>query len=74
MIQLEKDVLNGEMLSTDIFKNIVMLVKTYQWNNFLQLKVNNMFNIIIDTYKSDEFRGKFLEASGIGPALVEMSE
>jgi len=59
---------------SSVFKNIIELVKTYQWNNFLQLKVMNMFEEVLDNCENVDFKKKFLVASGIGQALVEMGE
>jgi len=50
------------------------LVKTYQWNNFLQLKVINICTEVIENSDNAEFRKQFLTSSGIAKALVEMSE
>ncbi len=39
MLKLKKESLDGAMMKSVIFKNVIGLVKAYPWNNFLQLKV-----------------------------------
>jgi hypothetical protein len=72
MVQLRKDVLYDSMGTSLIFKNIIDLVKQYPWNNFLQLKVMNIFNDVLDNCENVKFKKDFLVSSGIGPAIVEM--
>lgn len=74
MVQLRKDALYDSLGASLIFKNIIDLVKQYPWNNFLQLKVMNIFNDVLDNCENVNFKKDFLTSSGIGPALVEMSE
>jgi len=74
MVQMKKEVLYEPLGRSQIFGNIVNLVKIYQWNNFLQLKVINLFTEVIDNCENVQFRKDFFAASGIGKALVEMAE
>lgn len=52
--------------------NILELVKAYPWNNFLQLKVMNLFTEVIEKSDNEVFRKEFLNTSGISSALIEM--
>jgi hypothetical protein len=74
MIQLKNEKLCIAIAQSKIPLEVVNLVKQYPWNNFLQLKVINIFNEVIDCSESASFRQAFLRNSGIGKALVEMSE
>ena len=57
---------------SDIFANIIQLVKMYPWNNFMQLKVITMCEDILENCDNEDFKRDFLESSGIGKTLVEM--
>jgi len=48
------------------------LVKTFPWNNFLQLKVINIFTEVIENNDNAEFRSLFLNASGVARTFIEM--
>lgn len=72
MIQLKRDDLNTPISKSPLCSNIVGLVKAYPWNNFLQLKVMNLFTEVIEKQKNDTFRRSFMETSGIVDALIEM--
>ena len=74
MVQLRKDALYLSLGESLIFKNIIDLVKQYPWNNFLQLKVMNIFNDVLENCENVQFKKNFLTSSGIGKAIVEMSE
>ena len=43
MVQLKKAPLFAALMASQTFANIMVLVKSYPWNNFLQLKVINLF-------------------------------
>jgi len=72
MILLKKEVLLKPISVSPACANIVELVKAYPWNNFLQLKVMNLFTEVIEKSDNETFRRNFLETSGIAAALVEM--
>ena len=74
MVKLKKDDVFKALGSSEVFKNIMQLVKNYPWNNFLQLKVINLCTEIIENNENAEFRKDFLNGSGIAKTLVEMSE
>lgn len=76
VLQLRNDGLYQHLSQngSKIFANIVALVKQYPWNNFLQLKVMNIFEEVLDNCENIQFRKDFLQSSGIGPALVQMAE
>ena len=74
MVQMKKEALNKALLNSKVFSNVMELVKQFPWNNFLQLKVINLFTEIVENCDNLQFRKDFLKASGVGQALVEMSE
>jgi hypothetical protein len=65
MIKLKKESIYRSLGESEIFGNVIQLVKEYPWNNFLQLKVINICNEVITNNTNNEFRQKFLEKSGI---------
>lgn len=73
MIQLKNENIQNTLVRSLVFCNIIHLVKHFPWNNFLQLKVINMFTEVIENSDNQEFRKNFLDSSGIGKAVVEMS-
>lgn len=74
LVKLKKEVLYQALGRSEIFKNIVSLVKQYPWNNFLQLRVINLFTEVIDNCDNAAFRQDFFKSSGIGQSIVEMSK
>ena len=72
MVQLKQEALYTALGQSDVFKNIIQLVKIYPWNNFMQLKVITMCEEIFENCENEEFKKNFLETSGIGKSLVEM--
>jgi hypothetical protein len=74
LVKLKKESLYTALGDSAIFKNIVALVKQYPWNNFLQLKVINLFTEVIENCEDTAFRLAFFRSSGIGPALVELAK
>jgi hypothetical protein len=74
IIRLGKESLQEALNNSEIFGNIMELVKNYPWNNFLQLKVINICNEVVTVNQDAEFRTKFLEKSGMAKACIEMQE
>ena len=74
MVQMKKTILYIAMGETEMFKNIMSLVHKYQWNNFLQLKVIELCDEILDNCDNDAFKKQFLNGSGIAKTLVDMSK
>jgi len=74
LVKLKKESLYTALGDSAIFKNIVALVKQYPWNNFLQLKVVNLFTEVIENCEDATFRVAFFRSSGIGPSLVELAK
>jgi hypothetical protein len=71
MIQLNKEGLSTPIAASGISKKILLLVKAYPWNNFLQLKVMNLFTEVIENQTANEnFRKNLLKNSGVGELLV----
>ena len=56
MVQMKKPVLYIAMGETEMFKNIMSLVHKYQWNNFLQLKVIELCDEVLDNCDNDAFK------------------
>jgi len=61
MVQLRKEPLYTALSATKIFANIMELVKVYKWNNFLQLKVNNLFEQVCNNCDNETFKREVLE-------------
>jgi len=74
MVQMKKNILYTTMGETEMFKNIMTLVHKYQWNNFLQLKVIELCNEVLDNCDNDAFKKQFLNGSGIAKTLVDMAK
>ena len=74
MLKLKKELITEALKRSQIFKNVIDLVKAYPWNNFLQLKVINICDFILDDAENEELRKHFLASSGIAHTLVEMSK
>jgi len=72
MIQLKKDTLNFAIAASDIPKNTIGLVKEFPWNNFLQLKVINIFTEVLELNDNVAFTKEFLESSTIAASIVDM--
>jgi hypothetical protein len=45
---MKKEALNNAISGSRIPSNIISLVKQYPWNNFLQLKVINIFTEVLE--------------------------
>jgi hypothetical protein len=50
------------------------LIRQYPWNNFLQLKIINLFEEILNKNEDEELKKYVLESSGIGHAITELSK
>jgi len=74
MVQLRKEPLYAALSATKIFANIMELVKVYKWNNFLQLKVNNLFEQVCNNCDNETFKREVLEQTQIALALAEMGK
>ena len=61
MVQLKKEPIFGALMASQTFANIIVLVKNYPWNNFLQLKVINLFEQIFNNVDNDAFKNCVLE-------------
>jgi len=74
MVQMKKNILYTATGETEMFKNIMTLVHKYQWNNFLQLKVIELCDEVLDNCDNDAFKKQFLNGSGIAKTLVDMAK
>mmetsp|Transcript_32815 Transcript_32815/g.50105 ORF Transcript_32815/g.50105 Transcript_32815/m.50105 type:complete len:446 (-) Transcript_32815:607-1944(-) len=72
MLKLKKEALDSAMMKSIIFKNVIGLVKAYPWNNFLQLKVMNICDHVLD--QGEDFKKTFLASSGIADTFIEMAK
>lgn len=61
MIQLKKEPIFSGLMQSQIFSNIMTLVKNYPWNNFLQLKVINLFEQVFSHIDHTAFKTHVLE-------------
>jgi len=55
MLQMKKDVLNTAIASSKIPLHIMSLIKAYPWNNFLQLKVINIWTEVLENQDNNVF-------------------
>jgi hypothetical protein len=74
MIKLKNQAILKALGESEIFGNLIQLVKEYPWNNFLQLKVINICNEVITNNTDADFRKMFLEKSGIAKTFIEMQQ
>lgn len=61
MVQLKKEPIFTALMASKTFANIVELVKVYKWNNFLQLKVINLFEQVFNNVENEAFKAHVLE-------------
>ena len=59
---------------SDIFKHIFGLVDRYAWNNFLQNKVIELSEEILEKCNNYEMKVSFVEKSGVPKLLTDMSK
>lgn len=74
LVQMRNASLYTFLKDSLVFERIINLVKAFPWNNFLQLKVINLFEEVLNSCQNAEFKAAVLEGSGIGKAIVEMAE
>ena len=72
MVQLKKEPLFTALMASQTFANIIGLVKIYKWNNFLQLKVINLFEQIFNNVDNEAFKNHVLEQTEIAESLAAM--
>jgi hypothetical protein len=70
---LNKKVILDNLAESDVFAQISKLVEVYPWNNFLQLKVQNIYEEIFESTNT-EFRAKVLNNSNIAQTLIRLSQ
>lgn len=61
------------MAESEVFSKISSLIEAYPWNNFLQLRVQNLYEEIFEGANA-EFRGKVLQNSNIAPTLISLAK
>lgn len=72
LVCMRKDAMYEALGKSIIFKRVIELTKVYAWNNFLQLKVINLFEEVLNNCTNGDFKKAVLISSGIGKAIVEM--
>jgi hypothetical protein len=72
MVQLKKEPIFNALMASKTFENIIDLVKIYKWNNFLQLKVINLFEQIFNNVENETFKSHVLEQTQLAKSLAEM--
>lgn len=72
MIQLKKEPIFTALMASQIFSNIITLVKNYPWNNFLQLKVINLFEQILTQIDHEAFKTHVLEQTELAKSLSDL--
>ena len=73
MLKLNKKAVIEQLAATDSLAQISKLVEAYPWNNFLQLKVQAIYEEVLENVLP-EYRAQFLAKSDIGPTLIKLSQ
>ena len=72
---LKKTSLAKSLLSSGVSENLVNLIKTYPWNNFLQIRVQMYFDELLDNDElTSEEKLTLLKQAGLTQSLVTMSK
>lgn len=66
MIKLNKEPILEALAKTPYFSKISSLLESFPWNNFLQLKIVDLYDEIMTTGISKGFREVILPSSHIG--------
>jgi len=74
ILKLNKEELNREMLTNDIFKNLSDLIKKHPWNNFFQLRIISIYEEILELSKNAQFRQEVLKSSQIVDTILSIQE
>jgi hypothetical protein len=72
MVQLKKEPIFAALMTSQTFSNIMTLVKNYPWNNFLQLKVINLFEQVLTHIDHEAFKTHVLEQTELAKSLAEL--
>jgi hypothetical protein len=72
MVQLKKEPIFTALIASQTFSNIMTLVKNYPWNNFLQLKVINLFEQVLTHVDHEAFKAHVLEQTELAKSLAEL--
>lgn len=73
LVRLNKQPILDAIADTEVFETISRLVEAYPWNNFLQLKVQNLYEEVFDS-PNVEFRRKVLERSKIVDTIIRLGQ
>ena len=73
MIRLNKQPILEAIAETEVFETLSKLIEAYPWNNFLQLKVQNLYEEIFDSPNVD-FRRKVFEKSKIIDTIIKLGQ
>ena len=66
LVCMRKESVYDILKESKVFARILELVKVYAWNNFLQLKVINLFEEILNNCDVADFKKAVLVSSGVG--------
>lgn len=66
LVCMRKESVYELLKDSKVFARILELVKVYAWNNFLQLKVINLFEEILNNCDVADFKKSVLVSSGVG--------
>lgn len=72
LLKLGKKVIVEPLSQTDCLVQINRYVEAYPWNNFLQLKVQNIYEEVLENHQ--DFRSALLSSSEIAPTLIKLSQ
>lgn len=72
LVCMRKDAMYEALGKSIIFQRVIELIKVFAWNNFLQLKVINLFEEVLNNCSNADFKKAVLTTSGIGQAIVDL--
>lgn len=73
MIKLNKNAVFEILGNSNVFAKVSELLLAYKWNNFLHLKVQVMFEDILESDNA-AFKSSVLQKTDIGMTLLKLSE
>lgn len=74
LVKLSKPQILSALSRSEIFAKLTALMSFYPWNNFLQLRIIQIFEEVIKNSDHREFRTEVLTSSKIGEILVELGK
>jgi hypothetical protein len=73
ILKLNKNELNDDLISNDIFRTLSGLMKQYPWNNFFQLRIIAIYDEVIEHSKNPAFRETVLKNSNLIETILSIN-